>query len=83
MNVKKLLITTAVVATPILGGLAAVPAFAAPSSPAPSTSVSQVAPGSDHSEATSPEKSSVESDGPGGHADANGSNVDHQFNGQE
>ena len=83
MNVKKLLITTAVVATPILGGLAAVPAFAGPSSPAPTTSVSGVVPASEHSELSGPEQGVVESDGPGGHADANGSNVDHQFNGQE
>jgi hypothetical protein len=29
------------------------------------------------------ETTSPETDGPGGHADANGANVDHQFNGNE
>ena len=31
----------------------------------------------------SSEGTSTENDGPGGHADANGANVDHQFNGNE
>ena len=35
------------------------------------------------SEQAGTEKASAEADGPGGHADANGQNVDHQFDGQE
>lgn len=35
------------------------------------------------SEQAGTEKVSAEADGPGGHADPNGQNVDHQFDGQE
>ncbi|MEO8468312.1 MAG: hypothetical protein ABI573_01445 [Chloroflexota bacterium] len=33
--------------------------------------------------AEAPEAAGIEADGPGGHADAEGQNVDHQFDGQE
>ena len=39
--------------------------------------------GTDTPAATAPETAGPEADGVGGHADANGANVDHQFNGNE
>jgi hypothetical protein len=46
-----------------------------PAAKAPSETASESSEGS--------ESTSAESDGPGGHADPAGQNVDHQFNGQE
>ena len=88
MDIKRTLLIGAAVVVPVLGigGVA----YAASPSPA-ATSTTAVAPAAGtaaqaESEAPgAPETgaASAEVDGPGGHQDANGANVDHQFDGQE
>jgi hypothetical protein len=84
MMIRKLLIVGA-----LSGGLVAsaagvaVAATGSPAAPAkPAAAVSHVSSPSDGPE-SSGEGTSHETDGPGGHQDAAGTNVDHQFNGTE
>jgi len=90
VNIKKIVIGGAAAATLGIAALAgAGTAFAAGNPPVASSAVSSTVPQADQSgpgTATSAEKAGVEtgvSDGPGGHADTAGSNVDHQFVGNE
>lgn len=89
MNIKQKLLIAGVSMVPILGvgglalstasGAAPVPGTPSVSTQAPATGVPDAA----EPAGTSPEITSPEADGPGGHQDSSGGNVDHQFQGQE
>lgn len=88
---KRILITTALSAAGIAGtiGLAG-SVWAAPQTLSPTNSTSTVgtSAGNDavkesSTAAETPEVKTAEADGPGGHQDTNGLNVDHQFQNEE
>jgi hypothetical protein len=98
-RIKVAILSGSALAAMVLGGGVAYAAATSPAStvstPAPAvtqavvTQAQNAAPGAD-SAASATEKpdgaaetATPETDGPGGHADANGVNVDHQFNGNE
>ncbi len=93
MNIKQKLLIAGVSMVPILGvgGLALSTASGAASGPgtpsvstqAPATGAATGAPDAAEPAGTSTEGTSPEADGPGGHQDSSGGNVDHQFQGQE
>lgn len=79
--IKLAVIGGSVVAAVLVGGGVAFAATAPQAAPA-SAPVAHAATTAATGEASTPE-TATPSDGPGGHADANGANVDHQFNGNE
>ncbi len=92
--ITKRLVVAAAIATGLLGSGAGVAAAAtSPGAAPPSSAVTARQPGVGNSTATSDSPSETpgehdeagvtEADGPGGHQDPAGQNVDHQFNGTE
>lgn len=85
MNIKRKLFIAGALTAPVLGlgGLAYASTSGAATGPG-ATSVTTAAPGSgaDTPDAAEP-ATAPGTDAPGGHQDPSGSNVDHQFQGQE